>query len=896
MEVCISASLPLTPLDVDIFELKGEKWITEYATDITRKDEIGRSMLHQAAILGNRTVVSLSLKSGCNVDDPDSLGNTALHYAVTSEQNSASVSRLLIEGGTNIEVVNRDGYTPLHRAVAKKNLEIVELFAEKFGMEESNPTSSNPTDISYLTKLMVKHGADVNALNKEKLTPLQVAASWQSFDVVAVLLTEGADANVVDTNGQTPLHHVYGSNQKTGAVTKTYRLKEALGISHVGSQSVVTDEPDNDGASEAPSSKLNIPDSAGNTPLHSALTGNFTQGAITLVKAGASVNTKNNIMDTPLHTLAGNTNTEITKSENNAVIKVIECSRDVDVKDNSGNTPLMLAVEMNKDISPLLKAGAEVNAKNKHGGASLIIAVQRDHVKMVETLIKAGSDVNTSSAHGDTALMIAVERGCEENVSAILQCGADVNASNTCGETALHKVVKHAISKQCMYVHARRNVEEKGKRPSSPFNLSHDIADIVETLLKGEADINAKDHKGQTPLMTAIEGISKEREGEINLIPQLIAGGANVNAQDSVGQTPLMMAVKAGYDISPLLKAGADVISKNKSGKTALHLVYEYYYFPPIKRTSMCFDHDKERKNNNASQLIAAGADVSAQDDNGNTPLMMAVAAGHDISLLLTTGADVNSKNKSGKTALHFVSENGCGFDTIIIQKLIAAGADVNAQDDNGNSPLMMAVKEGRDISRLLTAGADVNSKNTSGKTALHFVSEGNRSFRSQKPISVHHLIAAGADVNAQDNVGNTSLHMCIMYKDYQNAMVLLNNPGTDVSITNRSGQSVLHLADADEGFPGIGELPQTYHFIRQYSQYHLEYTKTELVRAILSKNPDLHAQDKQGRNPLDIAKTSSDKLHEKFRMSKAKRLSTKTIETFKPRDSTISLPKKLKQ
>ncbi|XP_046551962.1 putative ankyrin repeat protein RF_0381 isoform X2 [Haliotis rubra] len=552
MEVCISASLPLTPLDVDIF-------------------------------------------------------------------------------GTSIEAVNRDGYTPLHCAVATKNLEIVELFAEKFGNKESNPTSCNPTDISYLTKLMVKHGADVNALNKENLTPLQVAASWQSFDVVAVLLTEGADANVVDTNGQTPLHHVFGSNQKTGAVTKTHRLKEAPRISHVGPQSVDTDKPDNDGAGEAQSSKFDILDSEGNTPLHSAVKGDFTQGAITLVKAGASVTTKDNVMDTPLHILARNTNMMNTNSETDAVMKLIECSRDINVKDNSGNTPLMVAVEMNKDISPLLKAGADVNAKNVHGDASLIIAVQRDHVKMVETLIKAGSDVNTSNSCGDTALMIAVERGCKENILAILQCGADVNAKNVhFGETALHKVAEHAMSKQA--VHARRNGEEKGKTPSSPFNISQDIADIVETLLKAGADINAKDDKGKTPLMTAIEGISKQREGESNLIPQLIARGANVNAQDSVGQTPLMMAVAAGHDISPLLTTGADVNSKNKSGKTALHFV---------SRNRHGFDTTIIQK------LIAAGADVSAQDNDGNTPLIMVVKAGHDVSPLLTAGPNVDLKKKS---------------------------------------------------------------------------------------------------------------------------------------------------------------------------------------------------------------------------------------------------------
>ncbi|XP_046569212.1 putative ankyrin repeat protein RF_0381 [Haliotis rubra] len=309
----------------------------------------------------------------------------------------------------------------------------------------------------------------------------------------------------------------------------------------------------------------------------------------------------------------------------------------------------------------------------------------------------------------------------------------------------------------------------------------------ISPLLKAGADVISKNKSGTTALhlvyedfyflhiITTSMSFDHYKERKNNNASQLIAAGADISAQDNDGNTPLMMAVNTGHDISLLLTTGADVNSKNKSGKTALHLVSENVYGFD---TTVIQNHPK---------LIAAGADISAQDNDGNTLLMMAVKAGHDISLLLTTGADVNSKNKSGKTALHFVSEKFYGFDTTVIQndhpKLIAAGADVSAQDNDGNTPLMMAVKAGSDISPLLTAGTDVKLTNKSGKTALHFVSEGKSSFRSQKKtISVHHLIAAGADVNAQDNVGNTSLHMCIMYNDYHNAMVLLHNPGTDVN------------------------------------------------------------------------------------------------------------------
>ena len=71
-------------------------------------------------------------------------------------------------------------------------------------------------------------------------------------------------------------------------------------------------------------------------------------------------------------------------------------------------------------------------------------------------------------------------------------------------------------------------------------------------------------------------------------------------------------------------------------------LVYAAYYgdLPEVKR------------------LLAAGAEVNAQDKNGITPLMAASLAGHRevVEFLLAKGAEVNAQDKSGKTALMFAT------------------------------------------------------------------------------------------------------------------------------------------------------------------------------------------------------------------------------------------------
>ncbi|XP_067663616.1 serine/threonine-protein phosphatase 6 regulatory ankyrin repeat subunit A-like [Haliotis asinina] len=828
MGVNISASLPLTPLDVDIFEHKGEKWITDYKSDFIRKSKFGRSMLHQAARLGNRSAVILTLKSGSIVDDQDFYGNTALHYAAVLRENSASVSRLLVEGGATIEKVNRDGCTPLHCAVAKRNLETVELFAEAFGVNDSTHTSSNLTDISHLTQLMVKHGADVNAVNKEKLTPLHVAASSKSFDVIGVLLTEGADANAVDKNGQTPLHHLFGSNLETASVTETSELK----ATH-------TDTPDNDGASKAPSSVFDIPDSKGNTPLHSALKANFTKGAITLVKAGARVNAKNNIAVSPLHLLAGNTNMKSTRSENDAVQMVIEYSRDISVKDNRGYTPLMMAVENNKDISPLLKAGADINDKDHKGKTLLMTAIERNsrgievESNLIPKLIAGGANVNARDNKGNTPLMLAIKVRPHilslMSASQLIATGADVNAQDKDGNTdgkdensknISDKTALHFFSQNdydfdtrtiSQLIAAGADVNAQDNDGNTTLMTSVTAGHDISSLLRAGADVNSKNKSGKTALHLVSKGVF---DNGTRTISQLIAAGAGVNAQDNDGNTPLMTSVTAGHDISSLLGAGADVNSKNKSGKTALHLV-----------SKGVFDIGTRT----ISQLIAAGADVNAQDNDGNTPLMTSVTAGHDISSLLRAGADVNSKNKSGKTALHLVSKGVFDIGTRTISQLIAAGADVNAQDNDGNTPLMTSVTAGHDISSLFGAGADVNSKNKSGKTALHHVSRGVFDIGTR---TISQLIAAGADVNAQDNDGNTPL---MTFATAGHDISSLLGAGADVNSKNNSGKTALHLVSKDV----------------------FDIGRARTISPLIAAGADVNAQDKDGNTSLVTSVTA---------------------------------------
>ncbi|MBI2772190.1 MAG: ankyrin repeat domain-containing protein [Burkholderiales bacterium] len=105
-------------------------------------------------------------------------------------------------------------------------------------------------------------------------------------------------------------------------------------------------------------------------------------------------------------------------------------------------------------------------------------------------------------------------------------------------------------------------------------------------------------------------------------------------------------------------------------------------------------------------------------DRLGRAPLHYAAHEGElaQARELLRAGADGNAKDDNGWTPLHFATKSG---HLEIAQLLLAAGADVNARDSNGNSPLSNAVfayqDDGALIEALRAAGADPLRENNHG-------------------------------------------------------------------------------------------------------------------------------------------------------------------------------------
>lgn len=160
--------------------------------------------------------------------------------------------------------------------------------------------------------------------------------------------------------------------------------------------------------------------------------------------------------------------------------------------------------------------------------------------------------------------------------------------------------------------------------------------------------------------------------------------------------------------------------------------------------------------------LVSRGANVNAQDDKGQTALMMAGENTDAVKALIEAGADVNVRDREGNTALMMgswavqqllkqagASEEGLNNVALVeaagqgnlskVEDLLQAGANVNYAD---GSALVAAAGKGNLalVDRLIEAGADVNLGWKTGFTAI-----AEAAYRGHFAI-VERLLAAGAD------------------------------------------------------------------------------------------------------------------------------------------------------
>ena len=216
----------------------------------------------------------------------------------------------------------------------------------------------------------------------------------------------------------------------------------------------------------------------------------------------------------------------------------------------------------------------------------------------------------------------------------------------------------------------------------------NDTASMDSLLAKG-FDINVMNKNGENAVNVAIAS------GNFNVLKYLIDKGANLNSTSDTGIPPLSQAIieynKQAIDIllnskkvdmyyvwgemwngSPLYIAcsKANVYALEKMVEHGADLNYDFSEYNAVPLMHYALNYKQFIKNEDYRELIAFlilnKADINAKNNQGQTPLMVALKNG-DIdafNALTAGGADVTIKDNNGKTAL-FYAESLKGSSTL---------------------------------------------------------------------------------------------------------------------------------------------------------------------------------------------------------------------------------------
>ena len=707
------------------------------------------------------TLIEALLDAGADVNAVDERGDTplvkTLHYGFLGGSSTARMDST-------------------RRAVADLALELLAAGADPGarGAQGSTPlieaAGYRPT---MLVRALLEAGADPNVGDRNG-SALHAAAAVGSPEVIALLIESGAEVNARNESGMSPLHR---------AVRTAPR--DIVLVTYGGSGPAVKTGPWLERAAELleAGADPDLPDANGDTPLHIAAQAFDTALVSLLAGVGADVNMRNDSGETPLQVARNHANAAVARRllDLGADPSVLEGAGGVDGPLCDPRAFAFLFLAPIETLEECLAAGFPVDALDSFDRPPLIalasLSPTRDTPEKLALFLAAGAHANVRDRSGLAPLHIVAGgtraragRGWDGlpglvAATTLLDAGADVDARDSRGETPLHRAVgwesRDSSSLGSLLLEAGANVNARANDGRTPLHVAASIghAPAVSVLLEAGAAVDARANSGHTPLHLALQG------GWRDVAAALLAAGADSDARDGEGRpvdptgcehwgTEAFFVFATGEDMAICLQAGASPdalgwppgtsvpagnrILRSRHPTTPLHVAAAVARDPAV-----------------ITALVQAGADVDARDNGDYTPLQGAAASGTPgvVRALLEAGAKVDARPRrfqlgwsrgSGGTSLHAAAGNP---DAEVAAALIEAGADPNARGVRGETPLHNAARNRNPAvaELLLEAGADVNARTFRGISPLHRAASWN-----PNPDVLAVLLEAGADVHAR--------------------------------------------------------------------------------------------------------------------------------------------------
>ena len=493
------------------------------------------------------------------------------------------------------------------------------------------------------------------------------AARQGDVETVRTLLKQGADVNIAEGDGMTPLHWaarrgdaelvqmlVYaGANVR--ATTRLGAYTPLMMAAQAGYAPVVA-------ALIAGGSDVNATSTTGTTPLMFAAQSGDTRTVTMLIESGSKVDARETAMEqTPLMFAAAHNRIDVVKlllargADAAATSKVVDLTRlsspeEEFFRQRAAQQP-QPAGPRPPDVAGLTRQFRYNELVGTSGGfAPLHFAARQGYMEVVQALVDGGADVNQLNPGDDSSpMLVALINGHFDVAKYLLDNGADPNVMADNGVTPLYAVLNVQWAPKALY-----------PQPQAYRQQRHTYLDMLKLLLDKGANPNARlkrkvwysgynfdlagvDEIGATPFWRAAYG------GDIEAMKLLLAHGADAtiptikpagrprtgdgdrfNVADVSGLPPVPV---GGPAVTPL-QAAAGV------GYAEGFAANSHRYAPSGLLAAVKF------------LVEETGADVNAADHEGNTALHHAAARGdvEMIQYLVSKGADVMRVNREGQT------------------------------------------------------------------------------------------------------------------------------------------------------------------------------------------------------------------------------------------------------
>lgn len=176
------------------------------------------------------TVVELTLR-GFDLNSRNAKGETGLTLAIR-QGSTRVVDFLLKQNAVDVHARNAAGETPLMLAAIKGEVELARRLIVDRKAQVNQPgwtplhyaaSSKEPASLE-VARLLLEHHAYIDAESPNKTTPLMMAAQYGQFEVLELLLEEGADAGLRNQAGLNAIDFA----RRAGREAAARRIAEAV--------------------------------------------------------------------------------------------------------------------------------------------------------------------------------------------------------------------------------------------------------------------------------------------------------------------------------------------------------------------------------------------------------------------------------------------------------------------------------------------------------------------------------------------------------------------------------------------------------------------------------------------------------------------------------------------